>query len=86
MIKDVLTEPGQQAGRNVNASVDSPRYEVGHSFPVVAWNTDKRFVADRESEHRQNNYHLRKEHHWNREVDSYIGVKMGNLGVLVSGT
>jgi hypothetical protein len=27
-IKDVLTEPGQQAGRNVNASEDSPRYEV----------------------------------------------------------
>lgn len=25
---DVLTEPGQQAGRNVNASEDSPRYEV----------------------------------------------------------
>lgn len=28
MIKDVLTEPGQQAGRNVNASIDSPRYEI----------------------------------------------------------
>jgi len=28
MIKDVLTEPGQQAGRNVNASMESPRYEV----------------------------------------------------------
>ncbi|KAK0752443.1 hypothetical protein B0T18DRAFT_479006 [Schizothecium vesticola] len=27
-IKDVLTEPGQQAGRNVNASEDSPRYEI----------------------------------------------------------
>ncbi|KAK0625957.1 hypothetical protein B0T14DRAFT_423166 [Immersiella caudata] len=27
-IKDVLTEPGQQAGRNVNASPDSPRYEI----------------------------------------------------------
>lgn len=28
-IMDVLTEPGQQAGRNVNASPETPRYEVG---------------------------------------------------------
>ncbi|KAK4455407.1 hypothetical protein QBC34DRAFT_374245 [Podospora aff. communis PSN243] len=28
IIKHILTEPGQQAGRNVNASVDSPRYEI----------------------------------------------------------
>ena len=27
-IKDVLTEPGQQAGRNVDASTDNPRYEI----------------------------------------------------------
>ncbi|KAF3492090.1 uncharacterized protein GIQ15_01607 [Arthroderma uncinatum] len=27
-IKSVLTEPGNQAGRNVNASEDNPRYEV----------------------------------------------------------
>ncbi|KAK0723272.1 hypothetical protein B0T26DRAFT_750558 [Lasiosphaeria miniovina] len=28
LIKDILTEPGQQAGRNVNASIDTPRYEI----------------------------------------------------------
>ncbi|KAK4159694.1 hypothetical protein QBC43DRAFT_221458 [Cladorrhinum sp. PSN259] len=27
-IKDVLTEPGKQAGRNVNASMENPRYEI----------------------------------------------------------
>ncbi|KAK3392204.1 hypothetical protein B0T20DRAFT_361205 [Sordaria brevicollis] len=27
-IMDVLTEPGQQAGRNVNASPETPRYEI----------------------------------------------------------
>ncbi|KAJ4404705.1 hypothetical protein N0V85_004816 [Neurospora sp. IMI 360204] len=27
-IKDVLTKPGQQAGRNVNASPETPRYEI----------------------------------------------------------
>ncbi|KAK2864994.1 hypothetical protein FQN49_004016 [Arthroderma sp. PD_2] len=27
-IKSVLTEPGTQASRNVNASEDNPRYEV----------------------------------------------------------
>ncbi|CAP65801.1 uncharacterized protein PODANS_7_50 [Podospora anserina S mat+] len=27
-IKDVLTEPGKQAGRNVNASAEMPRYEI----------------------------------------------------------
>ncbi|KAK3988991.1 hypothetical protein QBC44DRAFT_242605 [Cladorrhinum sp. PSN332] len=27
-IKNVLTEPGQQAGRNVNASIDNPGYEI----------------------------------------------------------
>ncbi|KAL4773150.1 hypothetical protein BDW60DRAFT_206449 [Aspergillus nidulans var. acristatus] len=28
MIKSVLTEPGRQADRNVDASEDSPRYEI----------------------------------------------------------
>ncbi|KAM7199708.1 Protein of unknown function (DUF2945) domain containing protein [Naviculisporaceae sp. PSN 640] len=27
-ITHILTEPGQQAGRNVNASMENPRYEV----------------------------------------------------------
>ncbi|KAJ9152317.1 hypothetical protein NKR19_g4567 [Coniochaeta hoffmannii] len=27
-IKGVLTEPGNQAGRNVNASEEQPRYEI----------------------------------------------------------
>ncbi|KAL2262158.1 hypothetical protein VTK26DRAFT_2320 [Humicola hyalothermophila] len=27
-IKGVLTEPGLQAGRNVQASTDNPRYEI----------------------------------------------------------
>ncbi|KAL1852263.1 hypothetical protein Plec18167_006078 [Paecilomyces lecythidis] len=27
-IKSVLTEPGNQAGRNVDASQDDPRYEI----------------------------------------------------------
>ncbi|EAA34158.2 hypothetical protein GE21DRAFT_2642 [Neurospora crassa] len=27
-VKDVLTEPGHQAGRNVNASPENPRYEI----------------------------------------------------------
>ncbi|KAK3387846.1 hypothetical protein B0H63DRAFT_471010 [Podospora didyma] len=27
-IQDVLVEPGQQAGRNVNASKETPRYEI----------------------------------------------------------
>ncbi|KAI0166551.1 hypothetical protein GGR57DRAFT_447070 [Xylariaceae sp. FL1272] len=27
-ITDVLTEPGTQADRNVNASADEPRYEI----------------------------------------------------------
>ncbi|KAK3314864.1 hypothetical protein B0H66DRAFT_480858, partial [Apodospora peruviana] len=27
-ITDVLTEPGRQAGRNVNASMEDPRYEI----------------------------------------------------------
>ena len=27
-IMDILTEPGQQAGRNVKASIENPRYEV----------------------------------------------------------
>ncbi|KAJ9320717.1 hypothetical protein DTO027B5_7834 [Paecilomyces variotii] len=27
-IKSVLTEPGNQAGRNVDASEDDPRYEI----------------------------------------------------------
>ncbi|KXX81642.1 Uncharacterized protein prl65 [Madurella mycetomatis] len=31
-ITGVLTEPGQQAGRNVNASADSPRYEASRCF------------------------------------------------------
>jgi hypothetical protein len=34
LIKDVLTEPGQQAGRNVNASVENPRYEVATHSPT----------------------------------------------------
>jgi hypothetical protein len=29
-ITDVLTEPGRQADRNVQASEDRPRYEVSH--------------------------------------------------------
>ncbi|KAA8628597.1 hypothetical protein SMACR_12085 [Sordaria macrospora] len=37
-IMDVLTEPGQQAGRNVNASPETPRYEVCR---VVNLNTGK---------------------------------------------
>ncbi|KAL4819691.1 hypothetical protein BDW67DRAFT_182017 [Aspergillus spinulosporus] len=28
MIKSVLTEPGRQADRNVDASEDNPRYEI----------------------------------------------------------
>ncbi|KAH7187333.1 hypothetical protein DER44DRAFT_816537 [Fusarium oxysporum] len=35
VITDVLTEPGIQADRNVQASPDSPRYEIQNS------NTDK---------------------------------------------
>ncbi|KAK3944447.1 hypothetical protein QBC46DRAFT_374342 [Diplogelasinospora grovesii] len=31
VIKGVLTEPGQQAGRNVQASEESPRYEIENS-------------------------------------------------------
>ncbi|KAJ9300575.1 hypothetical protein DTO271G3_1739 [Paecilomyces variotii] len=27
-VKSVLTEPGNQAGRNVDASQDDPRYEI----------------------------------------------------------
>ncbi|KAF2188533.1 hypothetical protein K469DRAFT_565730 [Zopfia rhizophila CBS 207.26] len=27
-IKSILTEPGNQAGRNVNASEEDPRYEI----------------------------------------------------------
>ncbi|RXW23111.1 hypothetical protein EST38_g2748 [Candolleomyces aberdarensis] len=27
-VKDVLTEPGRQADRNVQASEDNPRYEI----------------------------------------------------------
>ncbi|KAK4107523.1 hypothetical protein N656DRAFT_840342 [Canariomyces notabilis] len=30
-IMNVLTEPGQQAGRNVQASSDNPRYEIENS-------------------------------------------------------
>ncbi|GAB1313666.1 hypothetical protein MFIFM68171_03876 [Madurella fahalii] len=30
-IMGVLTEPGQQAGRNVNASAENPRYEIENS-------------------------------------------------------
>jgi hypothetical protein len=30
-ITDVLTEPGRQADRNVNASEEDPRYEVSRS-------------------------------------------------------
>ncbi|KAJ3535731.1 hypothetical protein NMY22_g6352 [Coprinellus aureogranulatus] len=30
-IKDVLTEPGRQADRNVQASEDDPRYEIENS-------------------------------------------------------
>ncbi|EAU85525.2 hypothetical protein CC1G_06426 [Coprinopsis cinerea okayama7 len=31
VIRDVLTEPGRQADRNVNASEDDPRYEIENS-------------------------------------------------------
>ncbi|KAK3948092.1 hypothetical protein QBC32DRAFT_222737 [Pseudoneurospora amorphoporcata] len=34
-IMDVLTEPGQQAGRNVNASPETPRYEVSLMLTMV---------------------------------------------------
>ncbi|KAL4752012.1 hypothetical protein BDW72DRAFT_192342 [Aspergillus terricola var. indicus] len=30
-IKSILTEPGRQADRNVDASEDSPRYEIENS-------------------------------------------------------
>lgn len=33
-IKDVLTEPGRQADRNVQASEDDPRYEV-RALPFI---------------------------------------------------
>jgi hypothetical protein len=34
VITDVLTEPGIQADRNVQASPDSPRYEVMEANPT----------------------------------------------------
>ncbi|KAH7248413.1 hypothetical protein B0J15DRAFT_551322 [Fusarium solani] len=40
VITDVLTEPGIQADRNVQASPDSPRYEIQNS------NTGKITTAD----------------------------------------
>ena len=37
-INDVLTEPGVKADRNVQASAEDPRYEVGSLLPVAsAW-------------------------------------------------
>lgn len=36
MILSVLTEPGEQAGRNVDASLDNPRYEA-RSFPYFLY-------------------------------------------------
>nr|pir hypothetical protein B3E4.280 [imported] - Neurospora crassa [Neurospora crassa] len=37
-VKDVLTEPGHQAGRNVNASPENPRYEVcSVVLPESSW-------------------------------------------------
>lgn len=33
VIRDVLTESGQQASRNVKASPENPRYEVSSPFP-----------------------------------------------------
>jgi hypothetical protein len=34
VIKSILTEPGRQAERNVQASEDRPRYEVWNNLPV----------------------------------------------------
>lgn len=35
VVKSVLTEPGNQAGRNVQASEDDPRYEVRSPILLV---------------------------------------------------
>ncbi|KAM5493161.1 hypothetical protein McaMca56_006801 [Microsporum canis] len=40
-IMSVLTEPGTQAGRNVDASKSNPRYEVRYGLKVENQNTGK---------------------------------------------
>ncbi|KAI1082230.1 hypothetical protein F5B20DRAFT_532646 [Whalleya microplaca] len=36
-VTGVLTEPGKQASRNVQASQDSPRYEAGFPHPLPSF-------------------------------------------------
>lgn len=70
-VKDVLTEPGHQAGRNVNASPENPRYEVcSVVLPESSWSLSGLIIdsdndvwdTDPELEHWQVDHHLRGQH------------------------
>lgn len=63
-IKNVLTEPGRQAERNVQASEDDPRYEVCLRTLAFAGIFHPNVSLDRELEHWEAHHHLREEHPW----------------------